>query len=179
MSRYIEFTSSPENRHFSFSQGIPVHDEELPTRFLNVRGLRIDKGEPVLFGDTELIDRLHRALVETKRLESNGAVIDCLAFVALMCSMELPKPGLHGKFHFEDTTLTNEIQDDDMPNLMPLNLTRGNGYEHSAYPAHTRNKAMYLHKLGDIGPVAFSSLGEAKKLYDLNSAHPMTDLKVR
>jgi hypothetical protein len=158
MSRYIEFTRSPENRHFSFSQGLPVHDEELPTRFLSVRGLRIDRGEPVAFADTELIDKLHQALIETKRLEGNGAIIDCLAFVALMGSLELPKPGLNGKFHFEDTTLTDEVQDDDTLHLTPLNLARGSHYEHSVYPAHTQDKAMYLHKLGDIRPVALSTL---------------------
>jgi hypothetical protein len=178
MSRYIEFTRSPENRHFSFSQGLPVHDEELPIRFLSVQGVRIDQGEPIAFADPEIVDRLHRALVETKRLESKKAVIDCLAFVALMNGIKLPRPNSHGRFHFEDTTLTNEIRNDDIENLMPLNLTRGNHYEHSVYPAHTQDKAMYFHKLGDIGPVAFSTLKEAKDLYDLSSAHPMIKLDV-
>ncbi len=179
MSRYIEFATSAENPHYRFSKGIPVHDEKLPSRFLGLKGIRIDGKDPLIFQDASIEENLHRTPFEIKRFQAKGAVIDCLAFVALMSGLCLGQSQTDGRFIFEDTTLPVNINSDDLTNSYPLNLGIDFIYEHSVYPAHHNDAAAYLQKLGDIGPVCLSTLDAAKEMYGLESAHQMTNLVIR
>lgn len=177
MSRYIDFISrgSP---HTKFSLGNPVHNEKLPTRLLSVKGIRVD-GEVMHFRDESLPDRLHQSLVTTERLAAKGAVIDCLAFVALMQQIALPSPDATGHFRFHTITSPTEISDQDISNMLPLNLGDPHSYWHSVVPAHQEQTARYVQKLGDTGPLCLSGLQAARRIYKAKVARPMTDLRLR
>lgn len=182
MSRHIEFTTSPDNSHTKFSLGNPVHNGELPVRFLAVRGVRVD-GTRIEFIDESFVDRLHRALIEGRKVQDRSAVFDCLTFVALMQNIKLCEPQGDGRFLFNERTEPLEIHTTDSSNLLPVNIGHAKGeefdYVHSLYPAHTSEGAWYIQKLGDRGPVCLSSLDDSLRMYRSSIAHPMTMLEAK
>jgi len=149
----------------------------MPTRLLSIKGVRVD-GEVIHFNDESFPDRLHRSLIATEQLRTKGAVIDCLAFVALMQQMALPSPDATGHFRFHTTTNPTEIADQDISNVLPLNLGDTRRYWHSVVPAHQEQTALYIQKLGDTGPLCLSGLQAARRIYKAKVAHPMTDLRL-
>jgi hypothetical protein len=181
MSRFIEFTTSPDNPYVAHSGGA-VHDGEIPTRYHAPRGIRID-GEPIAFSDASLHEKLYRALIVGEQLRTRSGIIDCLAFVALMQGSDLGKPRPNGLFSLYPSSESRHIASNDIENDFPVNI--GHAYHdkrvqyvHSLYPAHLPNHACYIHKLGDNEPVCLSTLDQAHQMRGTIIAHPMPELRV-
>lgn len=180
MSRYLEFATSLDNRHVRAGAGA-VHNGEMPIRFLATKGIRID-GELMTFRDEALHEKLHHALIVGERLRARSAIIDCLAFVALMQGSDLGKPNRNGLFSLHPISEQRHINSDDIENDLPVNI--GNSYHdqvryvHSLYPAHLPEYALYIQKLGDNDPVSFSTLDQAHFMRNTTIAHPMPELRI-
>jgi hypothetical protein len=181
MSRYIEFTTSPDNPHVKASGGA-VHNGEIPTRRITPKAIRID-GEPVTFKDESLHEKLHHAIIVGEKLRARLAIIDCLAFIALMQGSSLGKPNRNGLFPLHPISEPRHILSDDIENDLPVNI--GNSYHnnqvryvHSLYPAHLPDHALYIQKLGDNEPISLSTLDQAHFMRSTTIAHPMPELRI-
>jgi len=174
MSRYLEFTTAARNPHTRFSRGNPVHNGKLPSRFREVLGVRVD-GEPVIFADEKIVDDLHRTIVERQSAErAQGIPFNCVTFAASMQGIMLDGPKDNP---FLDVMDEVGVDADDTSIDTPVNLgiriakSSHVKYAHTISPAHTPEKAQYLHKLGDEGPICISGLTAALTIFRCNMAH--------
>ncbi len=173
MSRSLEFTTSgPYTRD---SHDNAVHDGRIPWR--EPKDIRID-GEPIVFTDESLHEKLYRTLLATEKLQSRSSIIDCLAFMALMQGRELPS----GKLAFHPTVEPIRILTSDTENDFSLALGHSirsqTRYTHSVVPAHQPEKAFYIYKMGDTEPICLSTLAAAHKIYGTVVAHPIVELDI-
>ena len=172
MSNYIEFTTHHDEKTF----GNPVHDGKQPRRYRDVQGVRVD-GEPVEFIDDTITERLQRYFAETQRLRRRRIANDCVAFVAVMNSVEL-EDRHHNPFQDFDEATYIDPADIQMDDGRPLVLVQGfhGGLklpQHIVLPAHLDTGQNYLHKLGDKGPLCMSDLNDAMHIMNCSSAHPV------
>jgi hypothetical protein len=165
MTNYIEFTTDHRENTF----GSPVHDGKRPRPFREIDGVRVD-GEIVQFLDESIPDRLGRYFVEAKKLQKRKIVNDCVAFVALMNSVEL-KDREHNPFtDFDANTLVTESLD--TPVVLTTRFREGMIIPtHIVLPAHLQQQKNYLHKLGDDGPLCMSDLETAMRIMGCTGAH--------
>jgi hypothetical protein len=172
MSNYIEFTTHHNERAF----GNPVHNGKRPKRYRDVQGVRVD-GDPVDFVDDTIPERLQRYFVESRSLRRRRIVNDCVAFVAVMNSIEI-EDRHHNPFRNFDETTTIDLTDfQPDEERVPLVLVQGfhDGVKlprHIVLPAHLTTGQNYLHKLGDKGPLCMSDLDDALSIMGCSSAHP-------
>ena len=170
MPNFIEFTSWHNER----TLGNPVHDGNLPKKFREIDGVRLN-GEPVDFVDETVPERLHRYLIESPSLQRQRIANDCVAFVALMNSVEMR--GGHNPF--SDFDQASEV---DLSSTLPIVLAQGfhGGLvipRHIVQPAHLASGDYgSLHKLGDTGPLCMSSVSDAMGIMACNLAFPVTGL---
>lgn len=170
MSNYIEFTTE----HGEITYGNPIHDGKAPKRFRDVQGIRVD-GDPVEFVDPTISDRVHRYFIESKKLRRRRIANDCVAFVALMNSIEL-KDRKHNPFSDYD-----EDVEVDPASTIPIVLAQGfhDGVvipRHVILPAHTIDGNYgSIHKLGDKGPLCISSVNDAMRIMGCTHAFPVLD----
>lgn len=172
MSNYIEFTTAYDERTF----GNPVHDGKRPRKYHDVGGIRVD-GELVEFQDELIPERVQRYLIESRRLWRRRISNDCVAFVALMNSIELTDRN-HNPFKNFDTTISIDTSHIDLEDENPLVLVQGfhDGVKiprHIVLPAHHLSGQSYLHKLGDKGPVCMSDLNNSMRIMGCTSIHPV------
>ncbi len=171
MSRYIEFTASQYNYHTKFSLGQPVHNGEVPTRFRQVRGVRVD-GEHVEFVDDSIVESLHKTIVNNKRA-SRRRRFNCYAFVAAMHDVDLTEKST--------SRLSSglDVDPEDASIAAPVLIGNRAGYvgsttvaySHALSPAPTVEGSRYLHKLGFSGPLCLSGLRVAMDMYSSSVAH--------
>ncbi len=177
MPSFIEFTTEHSERTF----GNPVHDGSRPRRGRDVQGIRVD-GDEIYFDDQSIPERVAKYLVDSKKLKYRRIVNDCVAFVALMNSVEL-KNRSHNPFSNYDENVSVQPSSIDLSDKDPLVLTRGyhDGLRipvHIVLPAHNSEGPNYLHKLGDKGPLCMSDLGDAMSIMGCSSAHPIRQEKI-
>ncbi len=177
MPRYINFTTSSKNPHVRNTFGSAVHDEKIPAARHSILGVQVDK-HTIDFADSSIPDKLHRALLEGGSVIRKKAVFDCIVFAALMQCVDIGEPDEEGLFAVSRESIEQEIDPESLAVTTALNLgmrsrrSAGIEYRHTVTPAHTTTEAMYLHKLGDSGPVCFSDLAVAFKVFGCNIAHP-------
>jgi hypothetical protein len=146
---------------------IPVC-QEIPAARAEIAGVRID-GEPVTFLRDGLVEDLHRTLVEGQALvRRDGKGFDCTAFALLMSGVSLARVGKR-RFRvtpsLEEVPIVDDIHQDyplavgDWPRFCKVPI-----YFHTLVPAHTPDVPLYLHKLGDEGPVCISGVNKAMKV---------------
>lgn len=166
MTNYIEFTTSHHERTF----GNPIHNGKRPKSYRDIDGVRID-GNPIVFQDESIPDRLGRYFVETKKLKKRRIVNDCVAFVALMNSVHLEDPD-HNPFTDFDTS--GPIDEGSNAPIVLTSRFRGNIIPtHIILPAHLQQRQNYLHKLGDDGPLCMSDLESSMRIMGSTNAYPV------
>ena len=179
MSRYINFSTFP-GKHSEFSRGKPLHNGESPPRFREALGVKVD-GRSVEFAEAEVIERLHRAIVDGKRLRRRRISYDCVSFAALMNNIQL-RSRHDNPFNEADQNIDVDPMDVTVSN--PVNLGNyssrsGVWYVHTVTPAHLTEGPSYLHKLGDKGPICMSGLDEAMEIYGATIANPVPQISAR
>ncbi len=170
MSNFINFTTNHREKTYEN----PVHDGKRAKRFREVQGIKID-GERVDFRDDSIPERVQRYLLETRALRRRGIVNDCVAFVALMNTIEL-KDRTHNPFTNFDSETSLDPAAIDYDDMSPLVLTQDfhNAVRvprHIILPAHLTDRQNYLHKLGDKGPLCMSDLEDSLAIMGCTSAH--------
>lgn len=170
MSNFIEFTTKHNERTY----GNPVHDGRYPKRFREVSGVRVD-GELVDFVDESIPDRMNRYFVESRKLRRRRIANDCVAFVALMNSVEL-RDRKHNPFSTYDE---NSVVDPSSKDPIVLAAGFHDGLvipRHVVLPAHTSDGSFgSLHKLGDKGPICMSSVDDAMRIMGCTHAFPVSE----
>lgn len=167
---YLNFTTDKRNPHLRSSNGAPVHDGKMPTRYKDVAGVRID-GEDVKFRDDLIIEKLQRTLLRRKPFVRHQE-FDCLSFAALM----IDYPGLNTSIVPFVLTASgvnidpNDADNESITNIFTKTNTGGDSWVHVVVPAHTQEQPMYVHKLGNEGPVCLSGLSQAIEMYRADNA---------
>lgn len=162
MSVYIDFAPKPSDARLL---NTPVCSDIPPAR-AEIEGVRINM-EPVTFLQDGLAEDLHRSLVEGQALVgSEGKGFDCVAFALLMNGINLARIVHRSQFKVTRSVQEGPIADDihqdyplaigDWPRFAKVPL-----YFHALVPAHTPDMPLYLHKLGDDGPVCISGVKKA------------------
>lgn len=166
MANFIEFTTQHHERTF----GSPVHNGKRPKSFREIDGVRVD-GEPVRFIDPTISDRLGRYFIEARKLRRRKIANDCVAFVALMNSIEL-KDSTHNPFtHFDRDRPVTGISE--VPVVLTNRLHRGFSVPtHIILPAHLERGENYLQKLGDKGPLCMANLETSMRIMGSTGAYP-------
>lgn len=165
MPVYIDFAPKPSDAGLF---GAPVCSDMPPAR-AEIEGVRIS-GEPVIFLQDHLVEDLHRSLVEGQALVGrDGKGFDCAAFALLMNGIDLVRIVRRRRFEVDSAVQEGPITDD-VRQGYPLAIgdwpgfSRAPIYRHTLVPAHTPDAPLYLHKLGDEGPVCISGVKQAMKI---------------
>lgn len=167
MPNYIEFTT----QHAEITYGNPIHDGRAPKRFRDVDAIRVD-GNAVSFLDESIPERMHRYFIESRKLRRRRIANDCVAFVALMQSIELTDRA-HNPFRDYDRGAEVDPLSD-----TPIVLAQGfhDGAvvpRHVVLPAPTGDGSFgSVHKLGDKGPLCLSSVEDAMTIVGCTHAFP-------
>ncbi len=173
MTSFINFTRDLSHPDRNFAGGLPLFDGKIPPASRVCRGVSLD-GEPVVFKDSSTPERLHKAIIDGRKL----GVFDCLIFAALMYGVPIGQPDENELFRCSKEVKAQEIKSNDVSTTSPLNLgtTRRDSnhisYVHTIVPAHTPEGSAYIHKLGK-NTLCFSTLSDAMRLYRATVAHPM------
>lgn len=175
MKRYIEF--GYDKNHSPRTNGNPVHNGKIPGKYLPIEGVRIS-GEIVEFAEPDMHERIGRALRATRVIQRKGQIVDCLWFAVLMDDINKTERLSTGNFRVEDSTSEEHVVPEDTTQTNIVNIGRGlhdipYHFVHTAYPAHTKERALYIHKLGDVGPLCLSGLQDAIDIFSASAAHPM------
>lgn len=172
MPHYIEFTTHHQEPIF----GNPIFNGDRPPKRVTVEGIRVD-GEPVQFIDETIPERMHHYLYEAPRLKWRRISNDCVAFAAIMESLEL-RDRRHNPFaNFDET----EKADDETVGAIVL---AKKFHDFPIIPLHTVIAAQTvdgsygtIHKLGESGPVCLSNLEDAKTIMGCQIAIPANNIE--
>ena len=167
MLRYINFTT--KSAHSSFAQGSPVHDGNMPPRYLPLRGVRVN-GMPISFLDTGIPERLHRSIYEGREISKSNS-FDCVIFALLMAGVDIHDYIGKGEIKFNVTDHIDPVDTHPQTgDIIDLGSYRSADdeptYVHTVFSAPQPDIQSCLHKLGQSGPVCISSLHDAQRIYN-------------
>lgn len=177
--KYIQFSSHSELTPRGVLSDFYIHDSIIPNASHEVAGVTAD-GVPIKFEDPSIPDKLHKAMVDGRKLQDKGIEYDCNAFSIILLDFKLPElpnntTGLY--YHGDPATLITK--EEYVPGPVIIGHNMRSGFEtdlrnvqwfHTLAAAHTEAKPTYLHKLGVTGPLCLSGLKQALQFYRCNTA---------
>ncbi len=167
---YLNFTTNESNSLLKRSNGAPIHDGKMPIRYKDVAGVKID-GEEVNFKDESIVDSLQKTLLKRKSFVRQHE-FDCLSFAGLMIDYPnintsvVPFLLIASGINIDPEDIANES----VANIFKKTNTGGDTWVHVAVPAHTLEQPMYIHKLGNTGPLCLSGLSQVIEMYHADNA---------
>lgn len=180
MPRYFEFRPDPSDPGLL---GAPVYHGS-PAPKLEFDGIRVNGNEVPLL-NPGIVESFHRAMVDGQRLiRRDGQGFDCVAFALLMSGVNLAqvvgRRQSTFKPEFDEGT---EIADTTAQDCL---LALGSWphwsdevvYSHTIVPAHTPTEPLYIHKLGDEGPICLSGLQLAQRIMGASRAARILSMTV-
>ncbi len=173
--RYLEF--GHDRKHSPRVYGNPVHNGKVPSGIFTVEGIKVN-GEVVTFLDDKIPHKVHKALRGGRQITRSRLPFDCLWFAVLMDDASLAERLATGNYKVVDETGDQPVDPGDINQDSIVNIGRGFhdqefGFVHTAVPAHTNEEALYIHKLGDTGPLCLSGLRDVINIFYGSAAFPM------
>jgi hypothetical protein len=180
MTSFIEFQTTPMGRDSAHYNGLYFFDGKVPGRTADSPVIRVN-GEPLEFVNESLPDILLRTL-RTMKIARYRGNINCQSFAALMHDPTIIEdPSENVPDYFLRPDYSTPVSPEDHTVTTPVALgTLDNAWwapedgfrnEHMAFPAHLKNEALYIHKLGYSGQICFSGLYKAMSLYHCTHAY--------